>query len=245
VSGNIPSAAVIVCSVRALKLHGGAAIDTKNPASWKRPDAAAVERGCANLAKHVEIIRLFGLPAVVAINRFDSDTPEEIEAVRVAARAAGAVAAVPVEVWGRGGEGGLELAEAVERACTEPSRFRPLYPLDLGIEEKIETLATRIYGASGVSYSEASKERIEFFRREGFGTLPICMAKTPLSLSHDPTRKGRPEGFVLPIAEVRIAAGAGFIYPLAGSIMTMPGLPKVPAAEAIDLDTTGRVHGLF
>jgi len=245
VSGNIPSAAVIVCSVRALKLHGGAAIDTKNPASWKRPDAAAVERGCANLAKHVEIIRLFGLPAVVAINRFDSDAPEEIEAVRVAARAAGAAAAVPVEVWGRGGEGGLELAEAVERACSGPSQFRPLYSLDLGIEEKIETLATRIYGASGVSYSDAARSRIEFLRREGFGTLPICMAKTPLSLSHDPTRKGRPEGFVLPIAEVRIAAGAGFIYPLAGSIMTMPGLPKVPAAEGIDLDGTGRVHGLF
>ncbi|HZM68775.1 MAG TPA: formate--tetrahydrofolate ligase [Candidatus Cryosericum sp.] len=245
VSGNIPSAAVIVCSVRALKLHGGAAIDTKNPASWKRPDAAAVERGCANLAKHVEIIRLFGLPAVVAINRFDSDAPEEIEAVRVAARAAGAAAAVPVEVWGRGGEGGLELAEAVERASSGPSQFRPLYSLDLGIEEKIETLATRIYGASGVSYSDAARSRIEFLRREGFGTLPICMAKTPLSLSHDPTRKGRPEGFVLPIAEVRIAAGAGFIYPLAGSIMTMPGLPKVPAAEGIDLDGTGRVHGLF
>jgi len=245
VSRNIPSAAVIVCSVRALKLHGGAAIDTRNAATWKRPDAAAVGRGCANLVKHVENIRLFGLPALVAINRFDSDTPEEIEVVRVAARAAGAAAAVPVEVWGRGGDGGLELAEAVQRACADPSRFQPLYPLEAGIEEKIEIIARKIYGAAGVSYSDAARSRIEFLRREGFGALPICMAKTPLSLSHDPSLKGRPVGFMLPISEVRIAAGAGFIYPLAGSIMTMPGLPPVPAAESIDLDEAGRVHGLF
>jgi formate--tetrahydrofolate ligase len=245
VSGTAPAAAVIVCSVRALKLHGGAAIDTRNASTWKRPDPSAVERGCANLAKHIEIIRLFGLPALVAINRFDSDTPEEIETVRVAARAAGAAAAVPVEVWGRGGQGGLELAEAVDRACSHPSRFQPLYPLEAGIEEKIEILATKVYGAAGVSYSDAARSRINLMHRQGFGSLPICMAKTPLSLSHDPNLKGRPTGFTLPISDVRIAAGAGFIYPLAGSIMTMPGLPSVPAAEAIDLDDAGRVQGLF
>ena len=245
VSGNVPSAAVIVCSIRALKLHGGAAIDTKDSSTWKRPDPAAVARGCANLARHIENIRLFGLPALVAINRFDSDTQEEIDVVRAQAAAAGAAAAVPVEVWGRGGEGGREMAEAVLKACEEPSRFQPLYPLEMGIEEKIETIARRIYGAGGVSYTEAARSRIEFFRREGYASLPICMAKTPLSLSHDPKLKGRPEGFILPVSEVRIAAGAGFIYPLAGSIMTMPGLPPVPVAESIDLDDSGQVQGLF
>jgi formate--tetrahydrofolate ligase len=245
VSGIVPSAAVIVCSVRALKLHGGAAIDTKDPATWKRPDAAAVARGCANLAKHIEIVKTFGLPAVVAINRFESDSPEEIAAVRQAAVAAGAQAAVPVEVWGRGGEGGVDLAQAVIKACDAPSRFKPLYPLDMGIEEKIETIARSIYGAAGVSYSDTARERIDFLRREGFAGLPICMAKTPLSLSHDPKLKGRPEGFTIPISEVRIAAGAGFIYPLVGSIMTMPGLSAVPAAENIDVDENGLVHGLF
>jgi formate--tetrahydrofolate ligase len=245
VSGSIPSAAVIVCSVRALKLHGGAAIDTKDAATWKRPDPEAAARGGANLAKHVENMKLFGVPAVVAINRFESDSPEEIAAVRKAALEAGALAAVPVEVWAKGGEGGLELGEAVLKACEIPSRFKPLYELDRSIEEKIETIATKVYGAAGVSYSDRAKERIAFLRREGFEGLPICMAKTPLSLSHDPKLKGRPTGFTMPIEEVRIAAGAGFIYPLVGSIMTMPGLPPKPAAETIDLDDAGLVHGLF
>ena len=245
VSGTAPAAAVIVCSVRAVKLQGGATIDTKDAATWKRPDPEAVARGGANLAKHIENIRLFGLPAVVAINRFDSDSPEEVAAVRKAALEAGALAAVPVEVWAKGGEGGIELGEAVLKACETPSRFKPLYELDRSIEEKIETIATKVYGAAGVSYSDRAKERIAFLRREGFEGLPICMAKTPLSLSHDPKIKGRPEGFVFPIEEVRIAAGAGFIYPLAGSIMTMPGLPPKPAAESIDLDDAGLVHGLF
>jgi formate--tetrahydrofolate ligase len=245
VSGQVPSVSVIVCSIRALKLHGGAAVDSKDPASWKRPDPEAVRRGCANLAKHIDIIRTFGLPAVVAVNRFESDTAEEVAAVRTEAMAAGATAVAPVEVWGRGGEGGVELAEAVLKASEKPSRFAPLYPLEMPIEQKIETIATRIYGASGVTYSDAARARLEFCRREGFGQLPICMAKTPLSLSHDPKVKGRPAGFVLPISEVRVAAGAGFIYPLVGSIMTMPGLSAVPAAEGIDVDESGVVSGLF
>jgi len=245
VSGNVPSVSVIVCSIRALKLHGGAAIDTKDSATWKRPDPEAARRGCANLAKHIENIRLFGLPAVVAINRFDSDSAEEIAVVREAAVAAGASAAVPVEVWAKGGEGGVALAEAVLAACEAPAKFRPLYELDSTIEEKIDLIARKVYGAASVSYTEPARARIEFLRREGYGKLPICMAKTPLSLSHDPKLKGRPEGFVLPISEVRIAAGAGFIYPLVGSIMTMPGLPPVPAAESIDLDENGQVTGLF
>jgi len=245
VAGLVPSASVIVCSIRALKFQGGANVVANDPASWQHGDPAAVARGCANLAKHIENIGHFGLPAVVALNRFDSDTPEEIDTVLKAARSAGAFAAVPVDVWGRGGEGGMELAETVVAAAGQPSTFQPLYPLDLGLEEKIERIARTIYGAAGVSYSEAARERLDFCRREGLAGLPICMAKTPLSLSHDPALKGRPEGFTLPVASVRVAAGAGYVYPLTGNIMTMPGLPPKPAACIIDLDDDGNVHGLY
>jgi formate--tetrahydrofolate ligase len=245
VAGLTPAAAVIVASVRALKLHGGGPMPAGDDSAWRRPDVAAVERGCANLAKHIENIRQFGLPALVAINRFDSDTQAEIDAVADQARAAGAFAVVPVQVHAKGGDGGVELAEAVLRATDTPSSFRLLYQLEWSIERKIETIATRIYGAAGVSYSDEARAKIEFFRREGLEGLPICMAKTPLSLSHDPNLKGRPVGFILPITDVRASTGAGFIYPLAGSIMTMPGLPPVPAANKIDLDDQGQVHGLF
>ncbi|MCZ6695729.1 MAG: formate--tetrahydrofolate ligase [Acidobacteria bacterium] len=244
VSGIEPAASVIVCSIRALKLHGGAAVDTKDPASWRRPDPKATRRGCSNLAKHIENVRAFGVPAIVAINRFESDTQEEVDAVVEEAGRAGATAAVPIEVWARGGQGGLELAEVVARAAELPSAFQLLYPLESSPEEKIETIARRMYGASGVSFTETARECLEFCRREGYAALPICMAKTPLSLSHDPKLKGRPEGFVLPIKDIRIASGAGFIYPLVGSIMTMPGLPKAPAALRMDLDEEGFVHGL-
>jgi len=245
VAGLQPAASVIVCSIRALRFQGGANVAAGDPSSWQRPDPAAVERGCANLAKHIDNVGLFGIPAVVALNRFLSDTPEEIDAVLLAARAAGAFAAVPVEVWGRGGEGGVALAEAVLKAADQPSTFRPLYPLDLGLEEKIELIARKVYGAAAVSYSDAARARLEFCRREGLAGLPICMAKTPLSLSHDPNLKGRPEGFTLPIANVRVAAGAGYVYPLVGNIMTMPGLPPHPAACTIDLDDEGTIHGLY
>jgi formate--tetrahydrofolate ligase len=244
VSGIAPSAAVIVCSIRALKLHGGVAMIGRDTSVLARPDVAAVRRGCENLRKHVENIRIFGLPAVVAVNRFESDTQAEVDEVIGQARAAGAVAAVPAEVWARGGEGGLQLAEAVVRAADSGGQFRPLYPPEISIEEKIETIARRIYGAAGVTYTHKARERIEFCRRQGLGQLPICMAKTPLSLSHDPALKGRPEGFVVPVTDIRAAAGAGYVYPLIGSIMTMPGLPSVPAAQRIDLDDDGRVSGL-
>jgi formate--tetrahydrofolate ligase len=243
-AGLTPAAAVIVCSVRALKLHGGASIEARDPSTWRRPDLAAVTRGCANLAKHIENIRVFGLPAIVAINRFDGDPSAEIEAIVALAREAGAFDAVATDVWGRGGEGGIELAQAVVRATREPSGFRPLYDLDLEIERKIETIARVIYGAAGVSFSDAARERLEFCRRERLAGLPICMAKTPLSLSHDPKLKGRPEGFTLPVTDVRVAAGAGYVYPLVGSIMTMPGLPARPAASAIDLADDGSIVGL-
>lgn len=244
IAGIVPSAAVIVCSVRALKLHGGAVINAKDPSTWRKPDLPAVTRGCANLAKHIENIQLFGLPAIVAINRFEGDAPAEIEEVVARARQAGAFAAVTVEVWERGGEGGVELAEAVVRASEMPSSFRPLYPLDLGIETKIELIARKVYGAGEVTYTDAVRRRFDFYRREGLDRLPICMAKTPLSLSHDPKLKGRPEGFSLPVTDVRVAAGAGYIYPLAGNIITMPGLPSSPSASGIDLDDAGRILGL-
>lgn len=245
VSGLQPAASVIVCSIRALKFQGGGNVVARDPSSWQRPDPAAVSRGCVNLAKHIENVGLFGIPAVVALNRFDSDTQDEIDTVLRSARASGAFAAVPVEVWGRGGEGGAALAEAVVKAAGQPSGFRHLYPLDLGLEEKIELIARKVYGASAVSYSDVAHQRLEFCRREGLADLPICMAKTPLSLSHDPNLKGRPEGFTLPVADVRVAAGAGYVYPLIGNILTMPGLPKEPAACGIDLDDDGQVHGLY
>jgi formate--tetrahydrofolate ligase len=243
-AGLVPSAAVIVCSVRALKLHGGIAITGRDTSALKRPDAAAVGRGCENLRKHIENVRTFGLPAVVAVNRFDGDTQAEIDEVVARAGAAGAYATVAADVWARGGEGGLELARAVARAAESGAQFRTLYSPELSIEEKIETIARQIYGAAGVTYTDKARERIEFCRRQGLGRLPICMAKTPLSLSHDPALKGRPEGFVLPVTDIRAAAGAGYVYPLIGSIMTMPGLPSVPAAEHFDLDDEGRVSGM-
>ena len=243
-AGLVPAAAVIVCSLRALKLHGGIPITGRDTSALKRPDAAAVGRGCENLRKHIENIRTFGLPAVVAVNRFDGDTQAEVDEVVRRAGAAGASATIATEVWARGGEGGLELAQAVVRAAESGAEFRSLYSPDLSIEEKIETIARRIYGAAGVTYTDKAKERTEFCRRQGLGRLPICMAKTPLSLSHDPALKGRPEGFVLPVTDIRAAAGAGYVYPLVGSIMTMPGLPSVPAAEHFDLDDEGRVSGL-
>ena len=244
VAGLVPSAAVIVCSVRALKLHGGIAITGRDTSALRRPDPAAVGRGCENLRKHIENVRTFGLPAVVAVNRFDGDTQAEIDEVIGRAGAAGATATVAADVWARGGEGGLDLARAVVRAAESGAQFRSLYSPDLSIEEKIETIARTIYGAAGVTYTDKARERIEFCRRQGLGRLPICMAKTPLSLSHDPALKGRPEGFVLPVTDIRAAAGAGYVYPLVGSIMTMPGLPSVPAAEHFDLDEEGRVGGL-
>jgi len=244
VAGLVPAAAVIVCSLRALKLHGGIAITGRDTSPLKRPDPTAVGRGCENLRKHIENVRAFGLPAVVAVNRFEGDTQAEIDEVVGRAGAAGASATVAADVWARGGEGGLELAHAVVRAAESGAQFRSLYSPDLSIEAKIETIARTIYGAAGVTYTDKARERIEFCRRQGLGRLPICMAKTPLSLSHDPALKGRPEGFVLPVTDIRAAAGAGYVYPLVGSIMTMPGLPSVPAAEHFDLDDEGRVSGL-
>jgi formate--tetrahydrofolate ligase len=246
VSGLRPHAAVVVATVRALKMHGGAFRKLTNKALVEKEDVDAVIRGCANLDKHIENVRLFGLPVVVAINRFPADTDREIEAVRVRALEAGAVAAVPHLGVVQGGDGAVDLARAVVAASQGgPVNVRYLYDVNQPIEDKIRAIARQVYGASDIDLSAKAKRRIGFFNDCGLAHLPICMAKTPASLSHDPSLRGRPSGFIFPITDVRAAAGAGFIYPLAGEIMTMPGLPATPAACAVDVDETGRISGLF
>ncbi|MBU1913422.1 MAG: formate--tetrahydrofolate ligase [Candidatus Omnitrophica bacterium] len=244
-----PDAVVIVCSVRALKMHGGAfkAAPGKkiNEEALKKEDVEAVKKGGANLEKHIENMKLFGVPVVVAINRFLYDTDSEIAVIKEIAVKAGASDAVVSEVWEKGGEGGIELAKAVIKICGEKSDFRFLYPLDMPIEKKIETIAKKIYGAKEVNYSAEAKKKIEHYTKLGYDKLPICMAKTHLSLSHDPELKGRPSDFILPIRDVRISAGAGFLYPLCGEMRTMPGLPSVPAGTKVDIDSDGKIVGLF
>jgi formyltetrahydrofolate synthetase len=238
---------VLVCTVRALKVHSGryrvAAGRAFDPALL-REDLPALAAGCANLDKQIENARAFGAPVVVAINAFDTDTDAEIAVVRDRAHAAGAEAACRSDVFTRGGAGGEELAAAVLKATERPSRPSFLYELDRPVAEKIETIATRMYGADGVDYLPAAIRAIARYSELGYGGLPICMAKTQLSLSHDPQLVGRPRGFRVPIRDVRLAAGAGFLYVLLGDILTMPGLPSAPNAARIDLDEHGNVVGL-
>lgn len=244
-----PSCVVIVATIKAMKLHGGAfhfPPGKKPPtAEIEAPNPAAVEKGVQNLVKHVENMVGFGLPVVVAINRFPYDTPEEIAIVAQAALQAGALAAVESHVHAKGGEGGAELARAVVEACRQPANFKYLYELDEPIKAKIEKIATSIYGADGVDYEPEAEKKIKAFTEQGLGNLPICMAKTHLSLSHDPSLKGRPTGYRLPIRDVRPSVGAGFLYPLCGTMSTMPGLPSRPAAVDVDIDENGNVVGLF
>jgi len=248
-SGLKPDAVVIVCTVRALKMHGGGfefipgkGVDKE---LMNKPNAEAVEKGCENLEKMIENMKLFGIPVVVAINEFSTDSEEEIKVIEKRAKAAGAEDAVVSNVWLKGGEGGLELAEAVARAAEKPSQFKFLYPLDWPIKKKIEIIADKIYGADGINYSAEAEKKIDLYTRQGFDKLPICMAKTHLSLSHDPNLKGRPRGFTVPIRDVRASVGAGFLYPLLGEMRTMPGLPKVPAGTKVDIDEDGNIVGLF
>lgn len=248
-SGLIPNCVVLVATVRALKMHGGlgkVVAGRPIPPELSQENLPALERGCANLRKHIENARLFGIPVVVAINRFNTDTEAEIALVKEQAVAAGAEGAFVSEVWARGGEGGVELAEAVIAACEKPSNFRFLYPLDIPIKEKIEIIATHIYGADGVDYLPEAEHKIKLYTELGYDKLPICMAKTHLSLSHEPNWKGVPRGYRLPIRDVRASVGAGFLYPLCGDMRTMPGLPSKPAFQKVDIDlATGKVVGLF
>jgi len=247
-SGRAPDAVVLVCTVRALKMHSGrykvVAGKPLDP-GLLREDLAAVEAGCANLDKQIENVHAFGLPVVVAINVFDRDTPAEIELVRARAVAAGALGAYRSEVWAQGGAGAEELARAVLAAAARPTPMRFLYPLDLPIRQKIEAIARTMYGADGVDYSAAAETQIARYTELGYGDLAVCVAKTHLSLSHDPTLLGRPRGFRVPVREVRASVGAGFLYPLLGEMRTMPGLPSEPNAWKVDLDGDGNVVGLF
>ncbi len=247
-SGFKPDAVVLVCSVRALKMHSGRfKVVAGKPLDegLTSENIEAVREGSANLEKQIENIKMFGVPCVVAVNKFSFDTEKEIEVVRQAAIRAGADDAVESEVWAKGGKGGVKLAKAVVKAASKKSNFKFLYPLNLSIKEKIETIAKKIYGAKEVSYSALAEEKIKLYTDLGHDKLPICMAKTHLSLSHDPNLKGRPRDFVLPVVDVRASVGAGFLYPLCGTMRTMPGLPTVPAGAAIDIDKKGRVVGLF
>src|SRR6185369_14693843 len=248
-SGLRPDAAVVVATIRALKMHGGVgrivAGKPLDPALLAE-NVEAVTAGGANLAKQIENVRLYNVPVVVAINSFPSDTPAEYEAVRKVAVAAGAREAVVANHWAKGGEGAADLATAVWAAAEEGAPdFKLLYPDDATLTSKIETIATQVYGADGVDLSAPAAKQLAQYESMGFGRLPICMAKSQCSLSHDAALKGRPTGWRLPIREVRLSAGAGFVTPLAGEMRTMPGLPSKPGGENIDLDPEGEIVGLF
>lgn len=244
VSGVMPDCAVIVASVRALERHGaGAPPAAESSAISQGAEMSALVRGCANLARHIQNVRAFGLPVVVAVNRFAEDTPAALEVVRREALAHGAAAAVVTEVWTRGGAGGLELAEAVEAACRQPSSPRYLYSLDAPIAVKVETVARWMYGAAGVDFAPEARQTLARLTELGFGNLPVCVAKTHLSLSHDPQLLGVPSGYRLPVRSLRLAAGAGLLIAFCGDIRTMPGLPGRPAFEHVDL-VDGQIAGL-
>jgi formate--tetrahydrofolate ligase len=247
-SGLRPNAAVLVVTIRALKAHTGKyKITPGKPLDpgLTSENVVDVEAGAANMVRHLENMRKFGVNPVVAINVFSTDTQKEIDAIKEIASAAGAVGVSLARHWAEGGAGATELAEMVVQACDQPNDFQFLYPVDWLIKRKIEQIATEIYRADGVDYTPEAEKQIETFEKNGFGNLPICMAKTHLSFTADPAIKGAPTNFRLPIREVRASVGAGFIYPLCGEMRTMPGLPKNPAAEQVDFDDEGRVVGLF
>ncbi len=240
-SGLLPSAVVLVASVRALRWHGGSTRRELN-----QPNFEAVVAGGANLAHHVGIVRSFGLPVVVAINKFDGDGDDELKAAKDAALEAGAAEAVEITGFTHGGEGGEALAEAVVRAAgTESdSPIQYAYPLDATVRDKVLALAQRTYGADDVSWTAEARRKLRYFESQGWGSLPICMAKTHLSISHDPTRRGSPSGYTFPISDIRVSVGAGFLYTMAGRIETLPGLPSRPRALDMDVDASGEVTGL-
>ena len=239
-AGLQPDAVVIVATVKALKYNGGVP-----KTELGHENLEALEKGLPNLLKHVEnITQVFGLPAVVAINRFDNDTDAELDLIRAKCAEYGVRVALS-EVWGKGGAGGIELAEEVLRLCEEENSFRFAYDVNLPIRDKITAIVQKIYGGDGVSFSAAAEKEIDKLEALGYGNLPVCMAKTQYSLSDDPAKLGRPEHFTVSVSKVKISAGAGFIVALTGEIMTMPGLPKVPAAEKIDIDENGVITGLF
>lgn len=246
-SGLVPNAVVMVATIRALKMHGGVGriiMGKPLPEELLSENLPALEKGVANLLKHIENARLFGLPVVVAINHFPTDTDREIAFVEQVARDVGAEGAYLSDAFMKGGAGAISLAEAVAHACSKPSKFKLLYADDLPIKEKIERIVTQIYGGEGADYLPTAEQKLRLYTELGYQKLPICMAKTHLSLSHDERLRGRPRGFRVPIRDIRASVGAGFLYPLCGEMRTMPGLPSVPAGAKIDLDDEGQVVGL-
>ena len=247
-SGLVPDAVVLVATVRALKMHGGGPkVRPGIPLdeAYVKENLPLLEKGLCNLGAHIENALKFGVPVVVAVNAFADDTDAELEMIRDYAIEKGAEDSVVTTHWADGGKGAAALAKAVVASCDKPSNFQFLYPLDWSIKEKIEKISKDIYGADGVTYEPLAEKQIESYERAGFGKLPICMAKTHLSLSHDPALKGAPSGFTLPVREVRASVGAGFIYPLVGKMSTMPGLATHPAFMDIDLNDDGEIVGLF
>jgi len=249
-SGLIPNAVVMVATVRALKMHGGGPKVTPGrplEPAYTEENLELLEAGLPNLQAHIKNALSFGIPVVVAVNSFKDDTQAEVELVRKAALEAGAEDAVVSRHWMEGGAGAKDLAEAVVAACEKPSNFSFLYDLETTtIKDKIETICREIYGAAGVEYSDEAEMKIALYTKLGFDKIPMCMAKTHLSLSHDASLKGRPTGFIVPIRDVRASVGAGFLYPLLGTMSTMPGLPTRPAYYDVDVDLeTGQVVGLF
>ncbi len=247
-SGLLPNVVVLVATIRALKMHGGGPkviAGAPLAPAYTEENVQLVEAGAANMVAHIRNALRFGIPVVVGINRFKDDTDAEVALVRKIALEAGAEDAVMTNHWAEGGQGAVELGKAVIAAAEKPSHFSFLYPLEASLKEKIETIACQVYGADGVEYSEEAEIKIERYNRLGFNELPICMAKTHLSISHDPALKGVPTGFTVPIRDIRASVGAGFIYPLVGAMSTMPGLPTRPAFYEIDIDPqTGEVVGL-
>ncbi|XP_041279839.1 monofunctional C1-tetrahydrofolate synthase, mitochondrial isoform X1 [Onychostruthus taczanowskii] len=248
-SGLVPSVVVLVATVRALKMHGGGPNVTAGAPlkkEYTEENLQLVADGCCNLQKQIQITQLFGVPVVVALNVFKTDSPAEVDLVCKIAKESGAFDAVPCNHWSAGGKGAVKLAQAVEKAANQKNSFKYLYSLELPIVEKIRIIAQKVYGAQDIELSPAAQSQVDRYTRQEFGNLPICMAKTHLSLSHQPERKGVPTGFILPISDVRASIGAGFIYPLVGTMSTMPGLPTRPCFYDIDLDPiTEQVKGLF
>lgn len=247
-SGLVPNCVVLVATIRALKMHGGlgrVVAGKPLPPELVAENLPALEKGCDNLVKHIGNALLFGVPVVVAVNRFEQDTDREVALVEKIARENGAEGAYLSDVHAKGGKGAISLAEAVVNACKKPSRFEFLYELELPIKAKIERIAEKIYGADGVEYYPAAESKIKMYTEMGFDKLPICMAKTHLSISHDEKLKNRPRKFRLPIRDIRASVGAGFLYPLCGDMRTMPGLPSIPAGTKVDVDENGKIIGLF
>ena len=246
-SGLRPDCVVVTCTVRALKMHGGVGRVVAGrplPPEFREENLPALENGSANMMWAVGIVRHFGVPVVVAINRFEADTDAEIALLKEKALEAGALGCAASTAFAYGGDGAIELAELVKEASSKPRDFRFLYEDGASIKEKINTVATKLYNAEDVSYEPAAERQIRLYEELGWGTLPLCIAKTHLSLSHNPSLKGVPGGYVFPIRDVRASIGAGFLYPLAGEMSTMPGLSRQPAAHRIDIDAEGRTVGL-